>query len=200
MTKLVLDFIAPVDSTAVRKLKQGGAIVVGMANMDEMGMGSFSRNGYGGKPVSNPIDKAYFPGGSSGGSGAAVRGYQALGSLGTDTGGSVNYPGHCNGLFSLKPSFGRVSRFGQILYSSSNETTGPLGHSINDIHAIFHQMQGVDQNDSNCIDFKNITKVRYRERVEDPTIDAPGILEGLRVGVCDEHNIAELDERNRNVQ
>lgn len=69
------DFIAPIDSTAVRKLRQGGAIVVGMANMDEMGMGSFSRNGYGGKPVSNPIDTRYFPGGSSGGSAAAVRDY-----------------------------------------------------------------------------------------------------------------------------
>lgn len=131
------DFISPIDSTAVHKLRKAGAIIVGMANMDEMGMGSFSRNGYGGIPVNNPIDTNYFPGGSSGGSAAAVRSYQAMGALGTDTGGSVNYPGHCCGLFSMKPSFGRVSRFGQILYSSSNETTGPLAHSINDIHAIF---------------------------------------------------------------
>jgi aspartyl-tRNA(Asn)/glutamyl-tRNA(Gln) amidotransferase subunit A len=90
--------------------------------------------------VNNPIDTNYFPGGSSGGSAAAVRSYQAMGALGTDTGGSVNYPGHCCGLFSMKPSFGRVSRFGQILYSSSNETTGPLAHSINDIHAIFSKL------------------------------------------------------------
>jgi len=168
--------------------------------MDEMGMGSFSRNGYGGKPVSNPIDTDYFPGGSSGGSAAAVRDYQAMGALGTDTGGSVNYPAHCNGLFSMKPSFGRVSRFGQILYSSSNETTGPLGHSINDIYSIFHTMQGVDQNDSNCIDFRHISKMRYADRVLEQGLDAPGLLEGLRVGIMDEFNIAELDERNRNVQ
>ena len=83
-----------------------------MANMDEFGMGSFSRYGFGGKPVSNPIDTDYFPGGSSGGSAAAVRDYQALGALGTDTGGSINYPAHCCGLFSMKPSFGRISRFG----------------------------------------------------------------------------------------
>jgi aspartyl-tRNA(Asn)/glutamyl-tRNA(Gln) amidotransferase subunit A len=108
-----------------------------MTNMDEMGMGSYSKYGYEGKPVSNPIDPAYFPGGSSGGSAAAVRDYQALGALGTDTGGSVNYPAHCCGLFSMKPTFGRVSRFGQILYSSSNETIGPLAHSIEDVHSIF---------------------------------------------------------------
>jgi len=80
--------------------------------MDEMGMGSFSRWGYEGKIVKNPIDTNYFCGGSSGGSAASVKAYQALGSLGTDTGGSVNYPAHCCGLFSMKPSFGRVSRFG----------------------------------------------------------------------------------------
>lgn len=105
--------------------------------MDEMGMGSFGRYGYEGKIVKNPIDPDYFCGGSSAGSAASVKAYQALGSLGTDTGGSVNYPAHCCGLFSMKPSFGRVSRFGQILYSSSNETTGPLAHSATDIHTLF---------------------------------------------------------------
>ena len=105
--------------------------------MDEMGMGSFGRFGYEGRPVKNPIDNDHFAGGSSAGSAVATKSYQALGALGTDTGGSVNYPAHCCGLFSMKPSFGRISRFGQILYSSSNETTGPFGHSINDVHAFF---------------------------------------------------------------
>lgn len=141
---ILKDFIAPVDSTAVKKLRDAGAIVVGSANMDEMGMGSFGRFGYEGRPVKNPIDNDHFAGGSSAGSAVATKSYQALGALGTDTGGSVNYPAHCCGLFSMKPSFGRISRFGQILYSSSNETTGPFGHSINDVHAFFDIMQGED--------------------------------------------------------
>ena len=134
---IFIDFIAPIDSTAVKKLRDAGAIVVGSANMDEMGMGSFGLYGYEGKSVKNPIDENHFAGGSSAGSAVIVKSYQALGALGTDTGGSVNYPAHCCGLFSMKPSFGRISRFGQILYSSSNETTGPFGHSINDVHAFF---------------------------------------------------------------
>jgi len=109
---LFLDFISPIDSTAVKRLRDAGAIVVGSANMDEMGMGSFGLYGYAGKTVKNPIDNDYFCGGSSAGSAAAVKSYQALGALGTDTGGSVNYPAHCTGLFSMKPSFGRISRFG----------------------------------------------------------------------------------------
>jgi len=109
---ILKDFIAPIDSTAVKKLRDAGAIVVGSANMDEMGMGSFGLYGYEGKSVKNPIDEDHFAGGSSAGSAVIVKSYQALGALGTDTGGSVNYPAHCCGLFSMKPSFGRISRFG----------------------------------------------------------------------------------------
>jgi len=189
---------------------------MGTANMDEMGMGSFGINGYNKTPVKNPIDPDHFAGGSSAGSAVVVKSYQALGSLGTDTGGSVNYPAHCCGLFSMKPSFGRVSRFGQILYSSSNETTGPLAHSINDVYSIFSKyshsyyssdanpihidiMQGADQHDSNCFNFANLGKIRYKDRVMESGVDSPGILEGLRVGILDEFNIEELDERNRNM-
>ena len=137
-----LDFVSPIDSTAVKKLRDAGAIVMGTANMDEMGMGSFGLYGYKGKAVKNPIDENHFAGGSSAGSAVTVKSYQALGSLGTDTGGSVCYPGHCCGLFAMKPSYGRISRFGQILYSSSNETTGPFGHSTNDIHSFFGKSSG----------------------------------------------------------
>ena len=134
------DFVSPIDSTAVKKLRDAGAIVMGTANMDEMGMGSFGLYGYKGKAVKNPIDTNHFAGGSSAGSAVVVKSYQALGALGTDTGGSVCYPGHCTGLFAMKPSYGRISRFGQILYSSSNETTGPFGHSTNDIHSMFGRL------------------------------------------------------------
>lgn len=109
---ILKDFIAPIDSTAVKRLRDAGAIVVGMANMDEMGMGSFGMYGYNNTMVRNPIDENHFAGGSSAGSAVAVKSYQALGSLGTDTGGSVNVPAHMTGLFSMKPSFGRISRFG----------------------------------------------------------------------------------------
>ena len=130
-------FKSPVDATAVKKLKDAGAIVVGQTNMDEMGMGSFGLQGYNKRITKNAIDDRYTAGGSSAGSATATKAYTALSALGTDTGGSVNYPAHCAGLFSLKPSFGRVSRFGQIFYSSSNETTGPMSHSITDVHTLF---------------------------------------------------------------
>lgn len=107
--------------------------------MDEMGMGSYGLQGFNKVPTRNPIDPTRCAGGSSAGSGSVVRSYQCMGSLGTDTGGSVNYPAHCNGLFSLKPTFGRISRFGQILYSSSNETTGPMAHCVSDVHAMFRK-------------------------------------------------------------
>lgn len=97
----------------------------------------------------------------------------------------------------MKPSYGRISRFGQVLYSSSNETTGPLCHSINDVHTMFDTMQGPCQHDANCIDFANLKKIRYKSRVMDNTLEAPGILSGLRVGLLDEFNIAEMDDRNR---
>jgi aspartyl-tRNA(Asn)/glutamyl-tRNA(Gln) amidotransferase subunit A len=92
---------------------------MGTANMDEFGMGSYGERGYDGTMVKNPINPDYFPGGSSAGSAASVKSYQAFGSIGTDTGGSIGQPSHCCGLWGLKPSFGRASRFGKILYSSS---------------------------------------------------------------------------------
>jgi aspartyl-tRNA(Asn)/glutamyl-tRNA(Gln) amidotransferase subunit A len=134
---MLKDFTAPFDATSVKKLRQAGAIITGQTNMDEFGMGSFGLNGFNRKPTRNPIDSDYCAGGSSSGSAAATGSFQALGALGTDTGGSVNYPAHCCGLVSLKPSFGRVSRFGQILYSSSNETTGPMAHTVADVHSLF---------------------------------------------------------------
>ena len=109
---ILKDFIAPINSTAVEKLRQAGAIVTGSGNMDEMGMGSFGRYGYDKTITRNPIDSEHFAGGSSSGPAAAVKSYQSMAAIGTDTGGSVSYPAHCCGLYSLKPSYGRISRFG----------------------------------------------------------------------------------------
>ena len=146
--------------------------------------------------VRNPINEEYFPGGSSAGSAATVKAYQALGSLGTDTGGSIGMPAHCCGLFGLKPSFGRCSRHGLILYSSSSDVTGPLAHSTADLYHIFHQIQGADHNDSNCIDFNELEPQTYRDynksRVLDTTFfeelnqDEHIDLSGITIGVLEE--------------
>ena len=111
-SKILRNFISPCDSTAVKKLREKGAIVIGTTNMDEMGMGSFGLQGYGRVATRNPIDPDHCAGGSSAGSASATKAYTAFAALGTDTGGSVNYPAHCCGLVSLKPTYGRISRFG----------------------------------------------------------------------------------------
>lgn len=105
-------FVAPIDSTTVARLKNAGALIIGSTNMDEFGMGSYGLFGKDGRIVRNPRNTEHVAGGSSAGSSAMVASYQALGSLGTDTGGSVGQPAHCCGLYALKPSYGRVSRFG----------------------------------------------------------------------------------------
>ena len=105
--------------------------------MDEFGMGSYGKYGYEGSLVRNPIDTDYFAGGSSAGSAASVKSYQALGSLGSDTGGSIGQPRHSCGLFGFKPSYGRVSRYGMIIYSSSSDVNGPMGFSTRDVYSIF---------------------------------------------------------------
>ena len=91
--------------------------------------------------------------------------FNVYSSLGTDTGGSVSYPAHCCGLYSMKPSYGRLSRYGQILYSSSNDVIGPMANSVDDLEVMFDIMQGQDSNDSNCIDFTLVQKIRDLRRV-----------------------------------
>ncbi|CDW89865.1 UNKNOWN [Stylonychia lemnae] len=189
-------FTPNIDATVIRKLKQNGAIIVGKTNMDEFGMGSLGMYGYNDKKITrNPIDEEYIAGGSSSGSAVATKsGY----SLGTDTGGSVSYPAHCCGLYSMKPSYGRLSRFGQILYSSSNDVIGPMTNSSDDLESLFDIMQGEDSNDSNCINFSNISKIRHQDRL---TKNPENIsLQNLRVGIVQEFDIAELDNRNRTIQ
>ena len=111
---------------------------MGTANMDEFGMGSYGQYGYEGQMVKNPIDQEYFAGGSSAGSAATVKSYQSLGSLGSDTGGSIGQPAHCCGLYGFKPSYGRVSRYGLIMYSSSSDVNGPLSFCSEDIYHMFN--------------------------------------------------------------
>jgi len=123
--------------------------------------------GHNGTIIKNPINPKFFAGGSSAGSAASVAGNLALSAIGTDTGGSISFPAHCCGLVSLKPSFGRVSRFGVILYSSSNDCPGPFGRSVDDVYEVFRAMQGECGSDSNCIDFERVEKVRDRSKIGD---------------------------------
>ena len=146
-SKILAGYRPVFNATAVERLLQAGAIILGKVNLDEFAMGSTTENsGYG--VTRNPWNLEHVPGGSSGGSGAAVAGGLAPASLGTDTGGSVRLPGSFCGVSALKPSYGRVSRYGLIAYGSSLDQIGSLGWTVEDVTRVFQAMAGHDPKDS----------------------------------------------------
>jgi aspartyl-tRNA(Asn)/glutamyl-tRNA(Gln) amidotransferase subunit A len=149
-SKILQGWLPPYDSTVVSKLKSAGVVIMGKTNMDEFAMGSSTENsGYG--PTFNPWDLTRTPGGSSGGSAAAVSSFQAPLAIGSDTGGSIRQPAALTGIVGVRPTYGAVSRFGLIAYSSSLDQAGPIGRTVLDTALLHEVMAGHDPKDATSI-------------------------------------------------
>jgi aspartyl-tRNA(Asn)/glutamyl-tRNA(Gln) amidotransferase subunit A len=181
-SKILGKFISPYDATAIQKLKSAGAIIFGRLNMDEFAMGSSTENSAFGV-TRNPWDTARIPGGSSGGSAAAVAADECIASLGTDTGGSIRQPAALCGVVGMKPSYGRISRYGLVAFASSLDQIGPFTKNVRDTATLLEVMSGLDPLDSTSM--------------PQPVPHYASILEngvkGLKLGLPKEYMIGGLD-------
>lgn len=181
-SKILEGFIPPYDAFVVTQLKQAGAVILGKTNTDEFAMGSSTENSaY--FVTANPWDRERVPGGSSGGSAAAVAARFAYGALGTDTGGSVRQPASFCNLVGLRPTYGRLSRWGVIAFASSLDQIGTFGRTVADCAAIFQVTTGYDRRDSTSLN----------EPVADYEAALTGDIQGLRVGVPQEYFIEGME-------
>ncbi len=180
-SKILGNFVPPYDSTVIARLRDSGAIFLGKANMDEFAMGSSTENSAFG-PTRNPYNRERVPGGSSGGSAAAVAADECLAALGTDTGGSIREPAAFCGVVGIKPTYSRVSRYGVIAFASSLDQVGPFTKTVRDSAIMLRTLAGVDPRDSTC----------SARPVPDYEQALTGEIKGLRVGVPREYFVAGI--------
>jgi aspartyl-tRNA(Asn)/glutamyl-tRNA(Gln) amidotransferase subunit A len=184
-SRMLANFISPYDATVVARLRAAGAVILGKTNMDEFAMGSSNETSYFG-PVHNPWDLKRVPGGSSGGSAAAVAARLAPAATATDTGGSIRQPAALCGVTGIKPTYGRVSRFGMIAFASSLDQAGVLTRSAEDAALMLSAMAGFDERDSTSVE---LPVPDYLATLEQP-------LKGLKIGLLKEFFDTGLDPEN----
>ncbi len=184
-SKILEKYVASYDATVIKKLKANGAVFLGKTNLDEFAMGSSTENSAF-FATKNPRDLTMVPGGSSGGSAAAVAAGEALVALGSDTGGSIRQPAAFCGIVGFKPTYGTVSRFGLIAMASSLDQIGPMARTVEDAETIFENISGRDELDSTTVDYSH-------ERISD--LES---IRGLTVGLPKEYFIAGLDKEIEN--
>lgn len=181
-SKILGNFVSPYDATVIEKLKAAGAIIFGRMNMDEFAMGSSTENSAFGI-TRNPWDTTRIPGGSSGGSAAAVAADEVIATLGTDTGGSIRQPAALCGCVGMKPTYGRVSRYGLVAFASSLDQVGPFSKDVRDNATLLNVISGYDKRDSTSVN----------QAVPDYTKTLDGNIKGLRLGLPKEYMIGGLD-------
>ncbi|MHC4123002.1 MAG: Asp-tRNA(Asn)/Glu-tRNA(Gln) amidotransferase subunit GatA [Planctomycetota bacterium] len=177
-SKILESFHAPYNATAVRKLLEADAVIIGKTNMDEFAMGSSTENS-GLKKTVNPWDTTRVPGGSSGGSTAAVAGRLCFAALGSDTGGSIRQPASFCGVVGLKPTYGRVSRYGLVAYGSSLDQIGPVTTTVEDSALLLNVIVGHDPTDSTSVDEKTAPTCDYLKKLNEP-------VKNLKIGIVPE--------------